>query len=66
MPHPRPPRQLPLPFALPGTAGAPPALPGALVLPHTVWAGLSPPERVRFRRTLITLFQEVARVGDAC
>ena len=65
MPQPRPPRQLPLPIVVPLTAGAPPLLPGALVPPHTMWAGLSPPDRVRFRRTLIMLFQEVARVRDA-
>ena len=65
MPHPTPPRQLPLPLAMPLTAGAPLLLPGAPVPPQTVWAGLSPPDQMRFRRTLITLLQEVARVRDA-
>jgi len=65
MPQLTPPRQLPLPLAVPLTAGTPLLLPGALVLPHLLWAGLSPPERVRLRRTLITLLQEVARVRDA-
>jgi hypothetical protein len=65
MPRPTPPRQLPLPLAVPQMMGAPRLLPRALVPPHTVWTSLSPLDRVRVRRTLITLLQEVARVCDA-
>jgi hypothetical protein len=65
MPGPTPPRQLPLPLTIPRVAGAPPLLPGSLVPPRTVWASLAPPDQVRVRRALITLLQEVARVGDA-
>ncbi len=65
MRQPTPPRQLSLPLAPPVTAEALLPLPGAVVPPYTVWAGLSPPDRVHFRRALIRLFQEVARVRNA-
>lgn len=65
MPHPTLPRQLPLPLAAPLPAGAPLLLPEVLVPAHTAWTSLSPPEQARFRRTLTTLLQEVARVHDA-
>ena len=65
MPGPTPPRQLPLPLAVPQMMGAALLLPGALVPPHMVWTSLSPPEQMRLRRTLTTLLQEVARVCDA-
>jgi hypothetical protein len=65
MPHATTPRQLPLPLVLPVSASASLLPPDALVLPCTVWASLATPDQLRFRRTLITLLQEVARVADA-
>jgi hypothetical protein len=66
MPHPTPPRQLPLPLTLPRPTGALLPLRGTLVPSHAVWASLSSPDQARFRRTLITLLQEATRVRDAC
>ncbi len=58
-----PPIQLPLPL---GSAPAPPLASAPVPLPpRSVWAGLAPPERARFRQTLVALLQEVVRVHDA-
>jgi len=58
-----PPIQLPLPLVsspTPTSVIAPAPLP-----PRSVWAGLAPSERTRFRQRLVALLQEVARVRDA-